>query len=260
MPGYKDDLNAAHARIAALEREVAELRGGDREAASPEPEEAPYVRPRPIGSVVSLSLILLPFLLAAGYFYRHPGAWVMLGMGAIALLLLLVAVQALVELVRPCELLVLSGRRHKLADGSVVGHRVLFGGRVLRVPLIERADRMDLRAHRTSWSISHSYCEGGIPVFLAGYQLIAVSTDPATARNAVERFLGRDAEEVLRVANETLEGQIRSVVAETPFEDLERRRDKLTRLVHDAASSEIKKLGLDLLALGILEVRNEAVR
>lgn len=260
MPGYKDDLDAAHGRIAALEREVAELRAGDREGPPSEAEEAPYVRPRPIGSAVGLFLTALPFMAAAGYYLQRPEAWVALGMAGIALLLGPIVGGALLELVRPCELLVLSGRRNRLADGSELGYRLVSGGRVLRMPVIERVDRMDLRVQRTDWSINHAYSEDTVPVSLAGYQLVAVSADPAVAANAVERFLGRDTGEMVRVANEVLEGHIRAVVAETSLRDLQARRDMVGRVIADGASSELEKLGLELLGLGILQVRGEGER
>lgn len=258
MAGYKDDLEAAHSRISALEREISDLRGeSDKETTSPE-EETPYVRPRPIGSVIGLLSMLLPFLLAVGYLRRHPGVWVVLGMAAVMLLLLLIVIRTFVELVRPCELLVLSGRRHRLADGSVVGHRVLFGGRIFRMPLIEKADRMDLRVQRIDWGIIGAYSRGGVPVTMAGYLLVAVSSDPAAVMNAVERFLGRDDKEIARCAQEILEGQARGVVAQLTLEEMQEDRIRLVQTIVESASPDFEKLGLELHGLGVLEVRSEA--
>ena len=39
----------------------------------------------------------------------------------------------------PNEILVISGRRHELADGTSVGYKVLHGGRGLRIPILEEA-------------------------------------------------------------------------------------------------------------------------
>jgi flotillin len=257
MAGYKDDLEAAHARISALERELSDLRGEGDKSTTPDGEETPYVRPRPIGSVIGLCLMLLPFLAAVGYIRRHPGVWVVLGMTAIMLLMVLIMVRALVELVRPCELLVLSGRRHRMPDGSVVGHRLVYGGRVIRMPLVERTDRMDLRVQRVDWAIAHAYSRGGVPVSMAGYLLIAVSSDPALAVNAVERFLGRDATEMARVAEETLEGHARAVIAQHTLEEMQEDRVRLVQTIVESASSDLEKLGLELLGLGVLELRSE---
>ncbi|MEO7096393.1 MAG: flotillin family protein, partial [Polyangiales bacterium] len=46
---------------------------------------------------------------------------------------------------KPNEILIFAGRQHRLPDGSVVGYKVLHGGRGFRTPLLETVNRMDMR-------------------------------------------------------------------------------------------------------------------
>ena len=42
----------------------------------------------------------------------------------------------------PNEVLIFSGRKRQLSDGSRVGYRVIRGGRGFRIPIIEKVDRL----------------------------------------------------------------------------------------------------------------------
>lgn len=139
--GFRDDAEAARARVDALERENQELRAklAGRDASSTEEP------PRRRGSVV---LLLLALVLAAG-----SGAAALADMGPIALVGLVVAaalasawfVSGLLLIVGPNEVLVLSGRKTRLPDGRWRGYRPVRAGRVLRIPLLETADWLSLR-------------------------------------------------------------------------------------------------------------------
>ena len=64
--------------------------------------------------------------------------------GGAVLLFLLICYRYLLKIGRPNEILLVSGRSHKGHDGLVVGYRVVFGGRGMRVPLLETVQRMDV--------------------------------------------------------------------------------------------------------------------
>ena len=52
-----------------------------------------------------------------------------LGLGAVAVLLLIIFIKNHMVLCQPNELVVITGKKHRLEDGSVVGYRVVRGGR-----------------------------------------------------------------------------------------------------------------------------------
>ena len=94
---------------------------------------------------------------------------------------------------RPNELLIFSGRKHALPDGTTVGYRVVHGGFAWRVPVFEKVDRMDLRTIPIELNVQNAYSKGGIPLALHAIANVKVSNDdPKSYSNAIERFLGRD--------------------------------------------------------------------
>ncbi|HEY0715544.1 MAG TPA: flotillin family protein, partial [Polyangia bacterium] len=65
---------------------------------------------------------------------------------SVGVLVLIAFIKQFLIICRPQEVLILAGRQHKREDGSTAGYRVVFGGRALRVPIIETVDRMDMRS------------------------------------------------------------------------------------------------------------------
>jgi Uncharacterized protein conserved in bacteria len=113
----------------------------------------------------------------------------------------------------PNQVVIFSGRKRKLADGSQVGYRVVLGGRSVRIPILERVDRMSLLSIPIDLKVSNAYSKGGIPLRVHAIANVKVSSDPRVVGNAIERFLGRDPAEIARVAKESLEGHLRGVLA-----------------------------------------------
>src|ERR1051325_7895264 len=67
-------------------------------------------------------------------------------------------------LCRPSEILIFSGRKHRLADGNVVGSRVVFGGRAWRIPIIETVQRMQMLSMPIDVAVQGAYTKVGIPL------------------------------------------------------------------------------------------------
>ena len=158
---------------------------------------------------------------------------------------------------RPNEVLIFSGRKRQMADGSEVGYRLVFGGRTVRVPLLERVDSMDLSALPLDLHVANAYSKGGIPLNLHAIANVKISSDPAVIMNAVERFLGRDPAEIRRVAKESLEGHLRGVLARLTPEEVNEDRLKFANALLDEAEDDLKKLGLQLDTLRVLNVYDD---
>src|SRR5260221_8149469 len=109
---------------------------------------------------------------------------------------------------RPSEILIFSGRMHRLADGTEVGSRVIFGGRAWRLPLIETVQRMKMLSMPIDVQVQGAYTKVGIPLKVRAIAVIKLSSDPNIVMNAVERFLGRGLNDIQQVAKETLEGNL----------------------------------------------------
>ena len=182
-------------------------------------------------------------------------------MGAIAAGGILVFVMMLTRFLyicRPSEILIFSGRKHKLADGTEVGSRVIFGGRAWRIPLIESVQRMKMLSMPIDVQVQGAYTKVGIPLKVRAIAVIKLSSDPAVVMNAVERFLGRGLQDIQQVAKETLEGNLRGVLATLTPEEVNEDRLKFAESLGQEVEHDLAKLGLHLDVLKIQHVTDDA--
>jgi flotillin len=177
--------------------------------------------------------------------------------GVIVLLLLTIIYRYLLRICRPNEILIFSGRKHQTEDGKPVGYRVVFGGRGVRIPVVETVNRMDVSLISVPIAVQGAYSEGGIPLNVHAIANIKVSTDRRFVGNAIERFLGKDRTEIARVVKETLEGHLRGVLATMTPEELNEDRLKFSKHLELSAGPDLEKLGLELDVLKIQHVADD---
>ena len=121
-------------------------------------------------------------------------------------------VTSMMYICRPNEVLIVSGRKRTLPDGTVVGNTAVFGGRVLKLPAVEQIQRLDLTTLDVEIQIQNAYSKGGIPLNVHAVANVKISDDPAVFGNASERLLGRSRDEIRNFAKQTLEGHLRGVI------------------------------------------------
>ncbi|MEM9151588.1 MAG: SPFH domain-containing protein, partial [Cyanobacteria bacterium P01_F01_bin.3] len=184
--------------------------------------------------------------------------------GGSALILGLVSVGALIALLKTClricnpnQILIISGRKYKNKNGQSVGYRVVFGGRTLVIPIIERVQSMDMTTMPIPVEVTNAYARGGTPLNIQAIANVKISSNRSIVGNAIERFLGRNRSEIRRVVRETLEGNLRGVVALlTPEQVNEDRLNFAERIAADVAK-DLAKLGLHLDTLKIQSVTDD---
>ncbi len=157
----------------------------------------------------------------------------------------------------PNEVVILSGRKWQNSEGQEVGFRILTGGRALRIPIVETVKRMDVTTMPVPVEVHNAYSKGGIPLHLQAIANIKISSDPHLVGNAIERFLDHKPDEIVRVARETLEGNLRGVVATMTPEQVNEDRLKFAERMASDVSSDLAKLGLQLDTLKIQNVSDD---
>ncbi len=158
---------------------------------------------------------------------------------------------------RPNEIMIFSGRRYALEDGSVVGYKVVHGGWAVRVPVLEKVDRMDLRTIPIDLSAHNAYSQGGIPLDVQAVAYVKITSDPRRVNNAVERFLGRDPAEIRTVAKESLEGHLRGIIARMTPEEVNEDRLKFAQEMVQETHEDFDRLGLTLDTLKVQSVSDQ---
>jgi flotillin len=158
---------------------------------------------------------------------------------------------------RPDQILVIAGRRQRRRDGQETGFRVITGGRALALPLLEQRSWMDVRTRSVSLHIEKAYASGGTPIDVQAVATVKIATDAATVGNAIERFLHHDPKEIVEVSRKTLEGHLRSMVANLTPEQVNEDRLRFAHQVAEAVHPDMGKLGLKLDTFKILRVSDQ---
>jgi flotillin len=161
------------------------------------------------------------------------------------------------QICKPNEILILSGRKHRTKEGQEVGYRVIFGGRTLCIPILETVKTMDLRTMPVPVEVKNAYSQGGTPLNIQAIANVKISSNPEIVGNAIERFLDRDRSEIIRVARETLEGNLRGVVSTLTPEQLNEDRLRFAERIAEDVSRDLSKLGLQLDILKIQSVSDD---
>jgi flotillin len=167
--------------------------------------------------------------------------------GVVAIMAFIVFIKANLVICQPNEVLIISGRRRKLPDGSYVGYRVIKGGRGFKLPIIESVQRLPLNNMPIAINITKALAKGIIPINVDGRANVKIAgSEKDGLSNAIERFIGKNLNEIAQVAKETIEGSLRGVLATVTPEEANSQRLEIAEQVAEQARKDLLKLGLVL--------------
>lgn len=181
-------------------------------------------------------------------------------LGAIVAAIVVVVVmmvKSLIIICPPNRVAVISGRTRQLPDGRTVGYRSIRGGRTLRVPVLEKVSWMELNTIPIEVGVQNAYSKGAIPLNVQGIANVKVSSMEGLLQNSVERFLDVPQNNIAAIAKETLEANLRGVLATLTPEEVNEDRLKFAETLIAEADDDIKTLGLELDVLKIQNVTDE---
>ncbi len=185
------------------------------------------------------------------------GVALVLAFAALVVLLLLgLVLRTLLYVSEPNEALIFSGNRRSI-DGREVGYRMIRGGRALRIPLLEKVDRVDLTMFTIDVVVQNAYSRGGIPLNVVGVANVKVAGEEPLMNNAIERFLGRQRPEIVRIAKETLEGNLRGVLAQLTPEQVNEDKTRFAQTLIEEAEHDMHRMGLVLDTLKVQNVSDD---
>ena len=179
-------------------------------------------------------------------------------LGSVALVLAVVGfmtVKRFLIICQPSEVVIISGPKPRA--GKQVGYRSIRGGRGWRVPLLEVINRMDLTNIVVDVAVRNAYSRDGIPLNILGVANVKIDGDPPGLDNAVERLMGKSLEEVVRLARETLEGNLRGVLARLTPEQVNEDKESFATELIEEAEVDLQRLGLVLDTLKIQTVSDD---
>ena len=185
-----------------------------------------------------------------------PRVIVMVGIGLLAALAGLFMVSRMICVVGPSELLVISGPRRR-AGKQAVGYRLLRGGRALRLPWIERIDRLDLSVLPVAVSLQGMLSKDFVPLSIELEAFVRVAGQAPTADAAAQCLLGKPRAEIGELAAALIGGSLALVVASCTPEQLQSDPSHFESLVTAEAELDLRAIGLEIDRLALRSVADD---
>ncbi len=155
------------------------------------------------------------------------------------------------------EALIVSGQRDTGPDGRR-NLKVVRGGGVIVLPLIHKVGKLKLTARQINVNLADAVTRQGIKVAVQGVATFKIGADDESIRNAAERFLEAQEEQVDSIVKNVLEGSLRSIVGTLTVEELNLDRQKFQQAVQDAAKGDLATSGLQIDSFTIQAIRDES--
>jgi len=86
---------------------------------------------------------------------------------------------------------------------------------------------------------------------------IGISTEPSIMQNAATRLLGLPQNDIEKLAEDIIFGQLRLTVASLTIEQVNQDRDSFLRIVFTNVDTELHKLGLYLINVNVVDITDE---
>lgn len=158
--------------------------------------------------------------------------------------------------VGPDEALIVSGRKRKLRTGQEVGFRIVKGGATFVWPVLEVAKIISLRIMPLDVN-SSAYTSQGVQVTVDGIAQVKIDSKEEAIATAAEQFLSLAGEEIRRIATQTLEGHLRSIVGNLTVEQINQNRDAFAQKVQELAATDLANMGLTIISFTIKEIADK---
>src|SRR5215218_4313582 len=154
----------------------------------------------------------------------------------------------------PNEVLIISGRRARRRSGANAGYRIVRGGGTFVSPFREQVQRLSLELMQFDVRTGETYSEHGVPMQVDGVCMVKVDPTDEGIQLAAEQFLSRGRDDIVRTAQQAVEGHLRSAVGAYSIEDVYRERAMLVAATKELAGPDLSKMGLEIVSLTIRQI------
>ena len=171
--------------------------------------------------------------------------------GVIAAALLLILFVASYVKAPPNKAYIISGARRK--------KKILIGRAGLRLPLIERLDKLSLDVMQVDIKTSEAIPTNEfINVTVDGVANIKISSDPVLLEKAAEALLGMDQRQLIFLVTQVLEGNMREIVGSVGLKEMVQERQVVAEKIKENAIPDMMKLGIEIVNFNIQNFKDGA--
>ena len=161
-----------------------------------------------------------------------------------AIIIVAIAIKCCWKVAGTNEVLIVSGL------GKV---KTKTGGGIFVIPIIQKVQRMTLENIQVDFTSRNEIpTKDAIHILVDAVANMAISTDPVRQAIAASKFAGYSINQIQEIVIPVLEGNIREIISQTPFEDLIRGDKKeFAERIQENVTPNLADLGIDLTTFNI---------
>ncbi len=130
--------------------------------------------------------------------------------------------------------------------------RIVIGRASVRVPFLERIDKLSLKLIPIDVKTSTAVPTADyINIQVDAAVNVKISSDRVRLAQAAENFLNQNIEYIAKIAREVLEGNMREIVGRMKLEEMVSDRQKFAELVKENALPDLAAMGLDVVSFNV---------
>lgn len=130
--------------------------------------------------------------------------------------------------------------------------RTLIGKAGLKIPFVERMDKLDLSLIPIDVKTSSEVPTADyINIKVDAAVNVKIGKDTESLNKAAVNFLNKRNEEIGRVAREVLEGNMREIVGQMRLEEMVSDRQKFAEMVKENAAPDLAAMGLEIISFNV---------
>ncbi len=174
-------------------------------------------------------------------------------------LIAIVAVAAVLILFFACSYVKAPPNRAYIISGLRKRKKILIGRAGLRLPLIERLDKLSLDVMQVDVKTSEAVPTNEfINVTVDGVANIKISSDAELLEKAAEALLGMDQRQLIFLVTQVLEGNMREIVGSVGLKEMVQERQVVAEKIKENAVPDMRKLGIEIVNFNIQNFKDGA--
>ena len=159
---------------------------------------------------------------------------------------------------KPNEILIKYGKVGKGGADNVKSAKIVHGKGTLVWPIIQGYATMSLEPIQMNLPFEGALSAENIRVDVPANLTVAIDTEEAMMQTAAERLLGMDRDAIEKLVSEVIYGQMRIVIAKLTISEMNSDRDKFQDMITENITNELRKYGLKLMNINIINIRDAA--
>ncbi len=177
--------------------------------------------------------------------------WIIVGLGIMALFILMGMLTRLYRIAGPNEALVVTG-------WGATGGRIVKAGGTVVLPLVQQCRVLSLEL--MSFDVAPQqdlYTKQGVAVTVEAVAQIKVKSDPESIRTAAEQFLNKTPQMREGLIRLVMEGHLRGIIGQLTVEEIVKQPEMVGERMRSTCADDMNKMGLEVISFTIKEVKDK---